>query len=75
MIGGSVYKFITIEEYNKKYKKSHPDARVSPDGKEVVISTHDSDISHDDAIKYIKDNWVYNDLDLTKEESPRVQVQ
>lgn len=57
-----MYKFVTIEEYEKDYKDAHPNARVSPDGCEVVISCnlHGGDcscITHDEAITYIEKNW------------------
>lgn len=51
MNGGFMYKIIPAD------KEKHPNARVSPDGTEMVLSTSKGDMTRDEALRYISENW------------------
>ena len=63
-----MYKFITLEEYERKYKKSHPKAVVNIEKTEVVLSCtyHGSGCScltHTQAVEHIADNWAQEEVE------------
>jgi hypothetical protein len=51
-----MYMFIPLDEYEEKFKLSNPEARISPDGKEVVISCEEG-MNKDEARQYIAEKW------------------
>ena len=58
---------IEVKVYTDPLRLEHPNARISPDGTEVVISTnrHGEDcecVSHAEALAYIAANWLEDDV-------------
>ena len=58
-----MYKIVTIEEYETKYKDSHSTAVKSADGQEVVLS-NEGDMTKEQVKKYMLDNWPQNNSEL-----------
>lgn len=64
-MSNGMYLFIPIEDWNEDspLRLQYPDARVSPDGKEVVVSTNLGNGTHtwEEAVAYITSNWEVED--------------
>lgn len=52
-----MYKIVTNEEYLRSYALTHPDARRSPNGLEVVLSD-EGDMTAEEVRSHISSNWI-----------------